>query len=92
MKKYDTDYSDAKDILERDGVKSLDSNSIGSDSNSFSLESAEKTIFSNLVDEIRKSLRYYVKSNNGSSNFEIFSIPLTPQDVKNSRPNLIPPI
>ena len=70
MKKYDTDYSDAKDILERDGVKSLDSNSIGGDSNAFSLESAEKTIFSNLIDEIRKSLRYYVKSNNGNSNFK----------------------
>ena len=38
-------------------------------SNSFKLEVAEKTIFTNLVDDIRKSLRYYVKSNNGNSNF-----------------------
>ena len=31
---------------------------------------AEKTIFSNLIDEVRKSLRYYVKSNNGNANFK----------------------
>jgi len=38
-------------------------------------------------------MSYSLKSrNNGSSYFEIFSIPLTPQDVKNSRPNLTPPI
>ena len=74
MNKYNTDYSDAKNILEKDGIQSLDSNSAGGmdNSNAFSLESAEKTIFTNLIDEIRKSLRYYVKSNNGSSNFKRF--------------------
>ncbi len=70
MNKYDTDYSDAKNILNEDGIESLDSSATGDSSNSFSLESAEKNIFTNLIDEIRKSLRYYVKSNNGSSNFK----------------------
>ena len=32
------------------------------------------TIFSSLIDETRKSLRYYVKSNNGNSNFKRFFI------------------
>ena len=44
------------------------------ESDSFSLEVAEKTIFSSLIDETRKSLRYYVKSNNGNSNFKRFFI------------------
>jgi len=70
MSKYDTDYSDAKNILNEDGIESLDSSAGGDSSNSFSLEAAEKNIFTNLIDEIRKSLRYYVKSNNGSSNFK----------------------
>ena len=76
MDKYNTDYSDAKNILENDGIQSLDNSGAGSmdDANTFSLESAEKTIFTNLIDEIRKSLRYYVKSNNGSSNFKRFFI------------------
>ena len=38
--------------------------------NSFSLEIAEKTIVNNLIDDIRKSLRYYAKSNNGNANFK----------------------
>jgi type IV pilus assembly protein PilM len=70
MGKYETDYLDAKKILDEDGVDALGSSSENDDSNSFSLEVAEKTIFTNLVDEIRKSLRYYVKSNNGNSNFK----------------------
>ena len=75
MNKYNTDYSDAKKILEKDGIQSLDSGTSGTnDPNAFSLESSEKTIFTNLIDEIRKSLRYYVKSNNGSSNFKRFFI------------------
>ena len=39
-----------------------------------SLREIEKTIFSSLIDETRKSLRYYVKSNNGNSNFKRFFI------------------
>ena len=70
MNKYETNYLDAMKILDKDGVEALGSSAGDDGSNSFSLEVAEKTIFTNLVDEIRKSLRYYVKSNNGSSNFK----------------------
>jgi len=72
MKKYDTDYSDGYNILNKDGVDALSSSDLDGDSDSFSLEVAEKTIFSSLIDETRKSLRYYVKSNNGNSNFKRF--------------------
>jgi len=68
MKKYDTDYVDAENILKKDGVNAL--GAPADESDTFSLEVAEKTIISNLIDEVRKSLRYYVKSNNGSANFK----------------------
>jgi len=70
MKKYDTDYSDAHNILLEDGINGLASSSSNDNDNSFSLEVAEKTIVSSLIDDIRKSLRYYVKSNNGNANFK----------------------
>ena len=71
MKKYGMSYSDAKDTLEKNGVASFsgtNNNTMGE--NSFSLEIAEKTIVNNLIDDIRKSLRYYAKSNNGNANFK----------------------
>ena len=70
MKKYDTDYLDAQNILMKDGIKGLISLSTNDNTAAFSLEVLEKTIISNLIDDIRKSLRYYVKSNNGNSNFK----------------------
>jgi len=70
MNKYETDYLDAKKILDEDGVDALGSATGDDNSNSLTLEVTEKTIFTNLVDEIRKSLRYYVKSNSGNSNFK----------------------
>ena len=69
MKNFDTDYQDANDILIKNGVESLIANE-SQNTDSFSLEVGEKTIISNLIDEIRKSLRYYVKSNNGDANFK----------------------
>ena len=50
-----------KTKLER-GTKSLDASN-ASDENSFSIQVAEKTIFTNFVEELRKSLRYYMKTN-----------------------------
>ena len=73
VKKYNTDYEDGYNILNKDGLDALNSSDVD-DSDSFSLEVAEKTIFSSLIDETRKSLRYYVKSNNGNSNFKRFFI------------------
>ncbi len=74
MKKFDTDYRDADKILIEDGIAALSSENTSEENDAFSLEAAEKTIISSLVDEVRKSLRYYVKSNNGNSNFKRFFI------------------
>mgnify|MGYP001291038388 CR=1 FL=1 len=68
MKKYDTNYLDAENILKEDGVNAL--GTAEDEADTFSLQVADKTIISNLIDEIRKSLRYYVKSNNGNANFK----------------------
>tara|TARA_Y100001970_G_C14201883_1_gene841590 strand:- start:923 stop:1972 length:1050 start_codon:yes stop_codon:yes gene_type:complete len=68
MKKYDTDYVDAENILKEDGANALGTSE--DDTDTFSLQVADKTIISNLIDEVRKSLRYYVKSNNGNANFK----------------------
>lgn len=70
MKKFDTDYRDADKILLEDGIKSLSLENQNETNDAFSLEVAEKTIISTMIDEVRKSLRYYVKSNNGDSNFK----------------------
>ena len=71
MKKYGMSYSDAKDTLEKNGIASFSgTNNNTMEENSFSLEIAEKTIVNNLIDDIRKSLRYYAKSNNGNANFK----------------------
>ncbi len=72
MKKYGMSYLDAKDTLTRNGIGSFS----GTDNanlmteNSFSLEMAEKTIINNLIDDVRKSLRYYAKSNSANANFK----------------------
>ena len=68
IKKYDTDYLDAENILKKDGVGALGGSE--DDNDTFSLQVAEKTIITNLIDEVRKSLRYYMKSNNGNANFK----------------------
>ncbi len=70
MKKFDTNYKDAHKILFEDGVESFNSDSASDSDDPFTLEVAEKTIISSLIDEVRKSLRYYVKANNGNSNFK----------------------
>ena len=51
MKKYDTDYVDAHNILMEDGINTLASSSSNIEEDAFSLEVAEKTIISNLIDE-----------------------------------------
>ena len=61
MDKKNITYNEAEEIKIDKGTKSLESGSI--DENSFSIQVAEKTIFTNFVEEIRKSLRYYMKTN-----------------------------
>tara|TARA_Y100000996_G_scaffold414934_2_gene407434 strand:+ start:2176 stop:3225 length:1050 start_codon:yes stop_codon:yes gene_type:complete len=68
MKKYNTNYLDAENILKENGINAL--GSTDDEEDTFSLQVAEKTIISSLIDEVRKSLRYYVKSNNGNANFK----------------------
>ena len=76
MKKHGLNYTDAKKTLLENGIGSLGSSNSANQlaENSFSLEMAEKTLINNLIDDIRKSLRYYAKSNNGNSNFKRFFI------------------
>ena len=62
MEKMSLNYSEAEKFKFEKGIDSLDSNNLNSE-NSFSIQVAEKTIFTNFVEEVRKSLRYYMKTN-----------------------------
>ena len=61
MKKNEIDYSEAENIKIEKGVSVLESQNTP-DESGFSIQVSEKTIFTNFVEEIRKSLRYYMKS------------------------------
>ncbi|MAV64180.1 MAG: hypothetical protein CMG00_03195 [Candidatus Marinimicrobia bacterium] len=62
MNKNNIDYSEAETLKKEAGIKSIESNS--SESNqSFSIQVTEKTVFTNFVEDLRKSLRYYMKTN-----------------------------
>jgi len=62
MAKNNIDYSAAEELKIEKGVNSLE-NSDSSEDSTFSIQVTEKTIFSNFSEEIRKSLRYYMKAN-----------------------------
>ena len=61
MDKNSLNYCEAEKLKFEKGVQSLENTS--TENESFSIQVAEKTIFTNLVEEIRKSLRYYMKTN-----------------------------
>ena len=61
MRKNEVDYSEAESLKIEKGVSILESPSTPEESG-FSIQVSEKTIFTNFVEEIRKSLRYYMKS------------------------------
>ena len=61
MDKNSLNYREAEKLKFEKGVQSLENTS--TENESFSIQVAEKTIFTNLVEEIRKSLRYYMKTN-----------------------------
>lgn len=62
MDKNNLSYSEAEELKCEKGINALESS--GSEGESgFSIQVTEKTIFTNFVEEIRKSLRYYMKSN-----------------------------
>ena len=62
MKKNDISYSDAENLKKEKGINSFNTSKSSSETD-FSIQVAEKTIFDNLVEEIRKTLRYYMKTN-----------------------------
>ena len=62
MEKSNVTYGEAENTKIEKGIKSLEATS-SNDEVSFSIQVAEKTIFTNFVEEVRKSLRYYMKTN-----------------------------
>ena len=65
MKKRNIDYNSAEAINRQDGVNAV--NDDGGDTaevDPLAIKVAESTIFNDLVDELRKTLRYYMKSSN----------------------------
>tara|TARA_B110000438_G_scaffold245209_1_gene246079 strand:- start:2735 stop:3787 length:1053 start_codon:yes stop_codon:yes gene_type:complete len=61
--KLDMDYVSAEDKIMKDGVNSFQG-SIDNDLNNISV--AEKNVFDNLIEDLRRSLRYYAKTTNQS--------------------------
>ena len=61
--KLDIDYVSAEDKMMKDGINSFQNN-IDSDLDNISV--AEKNVFDNLVEDVRRSLRYYAKTTNQS--------------------------
>lgn len=68
-KANDTTYQDGYKIMTEQGVEGAGTGSIPSKSGGeFNIQVAEKTVYTTLVEELRKSLRYYMKSS-GQSHF-----------------------
>jgi|TARA_B100001540_G_scaffold218589_1_gene193145 type IV pilus assembly protein PilM len=68
MNSNELDYEGALSLKHEKGMSSIDSNSDESDSEEahdpLAIKVEQKTVFSNLVDEMRKTLRYYMKTSN----------------------------
>jgi len=62
--KMDTDYVSSEDNLLKDGVNSFTKNE--PDKTDSGIGIAERTVFDNFVEDIRRSLRYYAKTTNQS--------------------------
>ena len=64
MKTHKLSFGDAEKLKLEKGIESLTiASTKNGDDSPFSLQVAEKTIFSVFAEEIRKTLRYYIKSN-----------------------------
>ncbi len=64
MKAYKISFSEAEQLKIDKGIESVTPKDVKAGGDSpFSLQVAEKTVFSLLAEEIRKTLRYYMKSN-----------------------------
>ena len=65
MQKRNINYNDAELIKRKEGVESLsDEGSDSAEVDPLAIKVAESTIFNQLSDELRKTLRYYMKSSN----------------------------
>ncbi|MBL7013302.1 MAG: type IV pilus assembly protein PilM [Candidatus Marinimicrobia bacterium] len=60
MDKKDLSYIDAQDLLQKEGLSAILSQSTSDHENAIGL--AERTVFDNLVEDIRRSLRFYAKT------------------------------
>ncbi len=62
-KAQNVDYASAEAIKLEKGIEALTSSDTSEDDGVLSIKVAEKTVFTSLADEIRKTLRYYIKTN-----------------------------
>ena len=58
--KKEIPYMDAQELLSKEGIASLLNQSSGDDTSALGI--AERTVFDNLVEDIRRSLRFYAKT------------------------------
>ena len=68
--KKEISYTDAQDLLFREGLNSLKKESETNPSNTVGI--AERTVFDNLVEDLRRSLRFYGKQTGQSFFLKIF--------------------
>ena len=64
MQSNNIDYESAEKIKFKKGINSFDESGNSSKDNDIGISLEKKTIFNELTDEIRKTLRYYMKNNN----------------------------
>ena len=62
MEKKDLSYIDAQDLLQKDGLSALLKQASDDNGNDNAIGLAERTVFDNLVEDIRRSLRFYAKT------------------------------
>ncbi len=72
MEKQELKYKEADDFKRSPAHTELVDKLQGSTEGNFSVSVAEHTIYDNLVDEVRRSLRYYIKESNESFFQKIF--------------------
>ncbi len=66
MDKANVDYQEAEQIKAEEGVGHFHAQKAGADESSFSIEVADRSIYDEFVEELRRSLRYYAKQTNQS--------------------------
>jgi len=70
VSKKEMSYTDSQDLLFKDGLDSILNNDAKEDASGLSV--AERSVFDNLVEDIRRSLRFYAKQTGQSFFLKIF--------------------